>query len=143
MYICIKPTKLHVYICIYVLFICKQAMAIFPNFAFTLRSSMHSTYICMYRHNYIYACMYYLHVKIFPNFVFTLPSSMHTYICEAPCGQVDPKPERASVDFGFKIIFFNFWRPPPFLKYRFFPFLYVRACARACMHAHVHAHVFL
>ncbi len=69
--------------------------------------------------------MYYLRANIFPNFVFTLPSSMHTYICEAPCVQVDPKPERASVDFGFKIIFLIFGGRPPF------EFLYVRACARA------------
>jgi hypothetical protein len=56
--------------------------------------------------------------------VFTLPSSMHTYTCEAPCVQVDLKPERASVDFGFKI------------KLLFlFSAVFVRACMRTCMYA--------
>jgi hypothetical protein len=61
-----------------------------------------------------YVCMYCLHVNIFPNFVLTLPSSMHTYICEASCVQVDPKPERASVDFGFKNGSFKFLEAAPF-----------------------------
>ncbi len=101
---------------------------------FPPRTSRH--YIYMHRHSYIYACMYYLHVNIFPNFVLTLPSSMHTYICEAPCVQVDPKPERASVDFGFKIIFSNFRRPPPFWIFLFFfSAVFVRACMRTCVYA--------
>ncbi len=55
--------------------------------------------------------------------------------------QVDPKPERASVDFGFKIIFFIFRRLRPFWLNCFFlcrfctrMHVHVRVCMRTCTH---------
>jgi hypothetical protein len=95
----------------------------------------------MHRHNYKYVCMYYLHVNIFPHFVFSLPSSMHTHICEAPCVQVDPKPERASADFGFKSFFSIFGGRPLFELFCCFQcrfctcaHAHVRVCMRTCTH---------
>ncbi len=118
--------------------------------------------IYMHRHNYIYACMYYLHVNYFA-FILHTPVCivyMQTYfqilcsLCLQVCIRIYVKhlafkltqnqSERASI-FVLKSFISIFGGRPLFEFFSFFwcRFLYVRACARACMHAHVHALVFL